>query len=111
MDARDEKALLAIFAPDATWTADGGGRVPAAPRPIADADRIVKLVLGLRERFYRNRSTIHLATVNGELGLCVRVDGQLVGVLVVDTDGDRIQSVYAVVNPDKLQDAPAAHYS
>ncbi len=25
VEARDEQALLALFTPDATWTADGGG--------------------------------------------------------------------------------------
>ena len=43
MEARDEQALLALFAPDATWTADGGGKTAAAPRPIVGADRIARL--------------------------------------------------------------------
>ena len=102
VEARNEKALLALFAPDATWTADGGGRTPAAPRPIVGAERIVKLVLGLQAQFYRNKATLHLALVNGETGLCVRVDGRLTGVLAVESDGDRILAVYAVVNPEKL---------
>ena len=29
-EARDEQAVLALFAPDATWTADGGGKTAAA---------------------------------------------------------------------------------
>lgn len=102
VEARDEQALLALFAPDATWTADGGGRVPASPRPILGAARIVNLILGLTKRFYAGRTTIHLLTVNGETGLCHRVDGQLQSVLSVDTDGEQIHSVWVVVNPDKL---------
>lgn len=109
VEARDEKALLALFAPDATWTADGGGRVPASPRPIVGVERIVRLVLGLQRRFYRNTSTFHLATINGETGLCLRTDGQVASVLSVDTDGDRLLAVYAVVNPDKLRGASAPH--
>ncbi len=35
MEARDEQALLELFAPDATWTADGGGKTAAAPRPLS----------------------------------------------------------------------------
>ena len=38
MDARDEEAVLQLFAPDAIWTADGGGKVAASPRPIEGAD-------------------------------------------------------------------------
>ena len=52
MEAGDEQALLALFAPDATWTADGGGKTAAAPRPIVGADRIARLVIGLREKFW-----------------------------------------------------------
>ena len=29
VEARDEQALLALFAPDASWTADSGGKTPA----------------------------------------------------------------------------------
>ena len=47
MEARDNEALLSLFAPDATWTADGGGKTAAAPRPIAGAERIARLVIGL----------------------------------------------------------------
>ena len=56
MEARDEQALLALFAPDATWTADGGGKTAAAPRPIVGADRIARLVIGLREKFWARGS-------------------------------------------------------
>jgi RNA polymerase sigma-70 factor (ECF subfamily) len=53
VEARDEQALLALFAPDASWTADSGGKTPAAPRPILGAERIARLVVGLREKFWR----------------------------------------------------------
>jgi RNA polymerase sigma-70 factor (ECF subfamily) len=102
VEARDEKSLLALFAPDASWTADGGGRTPASPRPIIGAERIVRLVLGLQARLYRDQASFHLALVNGETGLCVRVNGRVTGVLAVESDGERIQEVFVVVNPDKL---------
>ena len=102
LDARDEGTLLTLFAPDATWTADGGGKVSASPHPIAGADRIVKLVLGLREKFWAANRVIELGQVNGESALCVRDGDRLVATLSIDTDGDRILAVYAVVNPDKL---------
>jgi RNA polymerase sigma-70 factor (ECF subfamily) len=106
LEARDERALLALFAPDATWTADGGGRVPAAPRPIAGAERIAKLVLGLYERLSRDGATLQIAPVNGEAGLHVRLGGRVTGVMGIESDGTRIAAVYVVVNPDKLG-APA----
>jgi RNA polymerase sigma-70 factor, ECF subfamily len=102
MEARDEQALLALFAPDATWTADGGGKAGAAPVPIAGAERIARLVIGLREKFWAPDRTIEIATVNGETGLCLRDGQRLTATLSIATDGERILAVYAVVNPDKL---------
>jgi RNA polymerase sigma-70 factor, ECF subfamily len=102
MEARDEQALLALFAPDASWTADGGGKAGAAPLPIVGADRIARLVIGLREKFWAPNRTIEVATVNGETGLCLRDGDRLTATMSIATDGDRILAVYAVVNPDKL---------
>jgi len=102
MEARDEPALLALFAPDATWTADGGGKAGAAAVPIVGADNIARLVLGLREKFWAVDRMIEVATVNGETGLCIRDGHRLTATMSIATDGERILAVYAVVNPDKL---------
>jgi RNA polymerase sigma-70 factor (ECF subfamily) len=102
MEARDEQAILALFAPDATWTADGGGKTAAASRPIIGADRIARLVVGLREKFWAADRALEVATVNGETGLCIRDGDRLTATMSIVTDGERIFAVYAVVNPDKL---------
>jgi RNA polymerase sigma-70 factor, ECF subfamily len=102
VEARDEPALLALFAPDATWTADGGGKAAAARTPVAGADRIARLMLSVGDRLFAAGRTIELATVNGETGLCLYDDSRLTATLSVATDGDRILAVYAVLNPEKL---------
>jgi RNA polymerase sigma-70 factor (ECF subfamily) len=102
-EARDEQALLELFAPDATWTADGGGKSAAAPLPIVGNDRIARLVIGLREKFWAPDRTLEVATVNGEPGLRIRDGNRLTATMSIATDGDRIFAVYAVVNPDKLR--------
>ncbi|HEY8370991.1 MAG TPA: RNA polymerase sigma-70 factor [Thermodesulfobacteriota bacterium] len=102
LETRDERALLGLFAPDATWTADGGGRVPAGRRVIVGAERITKLLLGLGKSFYRGDVTRELVTINGEAGLLVRVDGRIRSTISIATDGERILAGYTVVNPDKL---------
>jgi RNA polymerase sigma-70 factor, ECF subfamily len=106
LNARDQQTLLTLFAPDATWTSDGGGRAAAAPRPLVGADQITKTVLGFSERLRREHATFELVEVNGETGLCIRFNGRIAGLLTIESDGERIQSVYAVVNPEKL---PASH--
>ena len=102
VSARDQQTLLALFAPEATWTADGGGRSGAGTRPIVGAEKIVRLVLALGERLKSDRSTIELVEVNGETGLCVRTAGVITAVISILSDGERIHEVFAVVNPDKL---------
>jgi RNA polymerase sigma-70 factor (ECF subfamily) len=102
VEARDEQALLALFAPDASWTADSGGKTPAAPRPILGAERIAPLVISLREKFWEAGRHLEIALVNGETGLCLLDGERLVATMSIATDGQHIQAVYAVVNPDKL---------
>ena len=102
LEARDEHALLELFVPDATWTADGGGRAAAAPTPVVGAERITKLVLGLRDKFWAVDRTLEIATINGEAGLRIRDGDRLTATMSIATDGTRILAVYAVVNPDKL---------
>ena len=43
----DVDQLIGMLAPDATWTADGGGKVSAARRPIVGAEKIARAVLGI----------------------------------------------------------------
>jgi RNA polymerase sigma-70 factor (ECF subfamily) len=108
-EARDERALLELFSPDATWTSDGGARVPAARRVILGRERIVRLVLGLETRLYRERrASRHLAAVNGQTGFLTRMEGRLFSATSIATDGERIFAVYTVLNPDKLAWPPSA---
>jgi RNA polymerase sigma-70 factor (ECF subfamily) len=102
LEARDEQALLQLFAPDAIWTADGGGKTAASPRPIEGAERLAKLVVGLREKFWAANRVLEIAMVNGELGLRLRDGDRLTAAMSIETDGERIHAVYAVVNPEKL---------
>ena len=101
-EARDEEALLALFAPDAVWTADSGGKTPAATRPITGAHRIARLVVGLREKFWTHNRTLEIAPINGEAGLCLRDGDRVTATLSFATDGVSIFAVYAVLNPEKL---------
>jgi RNA polymerase sigma-70 factor, ECF subfamily len=102
MTARDEATLLRLFAPDAVWTADGGGVVHASPRPLVGADRLVKLVMGLQRVYERHQLALEPVDVNGEAGLMLRADGQLAAVFAFEAVGGRIAQVHVVLNPAKL---------
>jgi RNA polymerase sigma-70 factor (ECF subfamily) len=102
VNARDQEALLALFAEDATWTADGGGQVVAALRVVRGAERLTRFVLGIARRV-EGKATYHVAPINGEMGLIIRLDGRLHWILSIDTDGTRILAVYNILNPQKLK--------
>jgi RNA polymerase sigma-70 factor, ECF subfamily len=102
VNARDQDALLALFAEDATWTSDGGGQVVAARRVVRGGAHQTRFLLGIARR-YQGRATYQVAPINGEAGLIIRLDGRLDSILSIDTDGMRILAVYNILNPQKLQ--------
>ncbi len=103
LEARDEQALLALFAPDATWTADGGGKTPASPVPIVGNERIARVAITLRDKFWGPNRKFVVTTVNNETALCLRDGDRLAATMSIATDGTQILALYAVVNPDKLR--------
>lgn len=101
----NREQLFALFAPDATWTADGGGKTKAISKSVQGAARLAKLVSGfgrLLARDYAGRVTYRLVPINGELGVLGCIDGQPAMALSFETDGVHILAAYNVVNPDKL---------
>jgi RNA polymerase sigma-70 factor, ECF subfamily len=103
IDADDEQTLLALFAEDATLTADGGGKTPAARNIVRGAERLTRLFLGVARKL-KGRVTRAFLPINGEPGLVTFVDGRPVSALSFVTDGVRIYALYNVLNPDKLPD-------
>jgi RNA polymerase sigma-70 factor, ECF subfamily len=99
--ARDREAMVKLLAEDATLTADGGGKTKAALKSIRGADPIARFLLGVLEP-YRSGIDFRPVAVNGEPGLAVLVQGRLVAIWSIRTDGVRILDAYAVLNPDKL---------
>jgi RNA polymerase sigma-70 factor, ECF subfamily len=102
LQAGDRETLLGLFAGDATWTSDGGGKVFAARRSLRGRDLIVRAVLGFR-RHWPLGLEVRQVLVNGEPGLALVSGGQVGSVLSIRTDGERILDVFGVLNPDKLR--------
>jgi RNA polymerase sigma-70 factor (ECF subfamily) len=97
----DIEGLKNVLAADAIAWSDGGGKVGAARKPIHGAARIAKFyaVLG-RNAPTGTRSRIVL--LNGWPALAIFTGDALRVVLDLETDGERIHAVRAIVNPDKL---------
>ncbi len=101
-EAKDIEALISLLDPDATVTADGGGRVSAALRPIEGGEQIAHYVVDIAGRAPSNLAILE-RTVNGQPGLVAQLDGVTVTVFAFDVAGDRIKHIWAIRNPDKLR--------
>jgi RNA polymerase sigma factor (sigma-70 family) len=97
----DINALIGLLDPTATMTADGGGLVNAALRPVEGGEQIARYVADLASR--APRLAFLERTVNGQPGLVAQQDGVTVTVFAFDVAGDRIKHIWAVRNPDKLR--------
>ena len=101
LQADDKEGLLAVLAPDATWTSDGGGKSNAARRIIEGADRVARLLIAIETK-YDHPFTYRLSHMNGEPAVVQYYGGKVFGVTFIDVEGDRIRGLYRVMNPDKL---------
>jgi RNA polymerase sigma-70 factor, ECF subfamily len=100
--AQDKDTLLKIFAEEATWTSDGGGKAKAALKVIHGAEQIARFAAGVY-RQAGDRLEFRLVSVNGEPGLAALVGGKLLSIISIRTDGQHILDVYVVLNPEKLR--------
>ena len=106
LNTGDTPGLLNVLADEVTFVSDGGGKVPAAMRPLsgraAVAKFFTKLVrLGAEQGHYR----VVLAEVNGAPGFFIQDEaaGRIDSVFTFDISGDQIRAIHAIRNPDKLR--------
>jgi len=99
--ADDKDAMLALFAPDATFTGDGGGKVGSVRKVVEGPDRITRLFLGLEHK-YPGVVAHEIIELNGQPAIGSYHDGVITYVTLFETDGNHILAVYRVLNPDKL---------
>jgi RNA polymerase sigma-70 factor (ECF subfamily) len=97
----DVEALMAMLAPDATWMADGGGKVSAARRPVVGAERVARAIAGLVRRI-QTELRLEMVNCNSAPAVLLYFRGQLEGVITVEIADDKITTFYVMRNPDKL---------
>ncbi|MFC5952200.1 RNA polymerase sigma factor SigJ [Pseudonocardia lutea] len=107
----DREALLEVLHPDVVLTSDGGGAVRTALRPVAGADKLIRLLTGLLRQYGAALDPAGWVPVrvNGEPGFATP---DLPGVppsataltVVLDEAGEpRIAAARQVMNPAKLR--------
>jgi len=99
----DVQTVMSMLAPDVVWTADSGGKVSAARRPVIGAEKVARAVVGLVGR------AIQLPDVRVEAVICNAAPAllfyqgdRLEGVFTVEIVDGKISNFYAIRNPDKL---------
>ena len=94
-------ALISMLAPDVVWTADSDGKVSAARKPVAGADRVGRLILGLL-RAAGDQGRIEPAFYNGAPALVLYLGDSMEGIISVELTDGKISHFYAMRNPEKL---------
>lgn len=104
----DIEGLKQVLAADAVFYSDGGGKVPAALKPILGAERIARFLTGLvrkpkiARRLVSGPLSLKLAPVNGMPGVLLYMGGRLAQTYALELRDGRIQTVYVTRNPEKL---------
>lgn len=94
-------AIVQLLDANAQLVSDGGGKVNATIRPLLGAERIARLFWAIA-RNPRAASEWRLGHVNGEPALLRVREGHLHSVTTITIEGDRINGIFTVLNPDKL---------
>ena len=98
----DMKALGAMLAADVSVHADGGGKRPAATKPVLGFDAVMKLFERLATLLGETK-LVRAGFVNGLPGfITLEADGELQTTALEIEDG-KIAAIYVVRNPEKLK--------
>jgi RNA polymerase sigma-70 factor (ECF subfamily) len=102
LNSGDLQGLMDVLAPDVVSVADGGGKVRgAARRPVVGGEKLARYLIGGMAKV--EGALVAAPTwVNGQPGIRMELDGQLVGVVSLVVEQGRITQVYSIANPDKL---------
>jgi RNA polymerase sigma-70 factor (ECF subfamily) len=98
----DIDALRELLAADVQMTGDGGGKAPQW-KHVAGAVNVTRVLGAMLPPFARIGTVIEPRQVNGQPGAIMRDrDGKVFCTLTLDILDGRIQTIRAVLNPDKL---------
>ena len=100
----DVDGLMALLAPDATWTADSGGKASAARRPVVGARKVAAILSALFRVAAERMPNVRFETAvyNSSPAMVVYNGDELEGVFLIEIVDGKISNFYAMRNPDKL---------
>ena len=100
----DMQGLLNLLADDIVFAGDSNGKAQIGTKPVHGPDKVARGMLdGLRRMPFLNLQ-LRFEEVNGQSAVVGYLDdGRPYVVVLLDIEGERVRSVYVVLNPDKLR--------
>ncbi|MDG9726194.1 MULTISPECIES: RNA polymerase sigma-70 factor [unclassified Streptomyces] len=98
----DLEGLMALLAPDVRLVGDSGGKSKAPLRVLETSDKVARFLQGAARKGIADAS-FRFLELNGGPALLVLSGNEPDSVFQLDVVDGRIESVYIIRNPDKLQ--------
>ncbi len=99
----DTAGLISMLSSDVMMYGDGGGHIPSRSRPTVTPARVAALLTDLSIQSNKDGLTLTLMEVNAQPGAVITTEtGAIHAVMSLDIIDDQVQSIRAVLNPDKL---------
>jgi RNA polymerase sigma-70 factor (ECF subfamily) len=99
----DIDGLRELLAADVQLVGDGGGKAPVFARSVIGADNVARVLATNFPLLARIDARVEPRELNGQPGAIVRDrDDKVVGTMMLEVLGGRIQTIRSVANPDKL---------
>ncbi|MGH3715148.1 MAG: RNA polymerase sigma-70 factor [Micromonosporaceae bacterium] len=99
----DVQGLRELLAADVQMIGDGGGKAPAFARGVAGAENVARVFASVAPWIAQIGVALEPHEVNGQPGAIFRDrDDKVIGTVTLDVLDGQIQTIRAVVNPDKL---------
>lgn len=100
----DMDRLRSLLAEDVTACTDGGGKVPASPRPLIGVAEVMARHVQLAHEFSQSPSLlVRYAVIDGLPGFVTVEGGGIVQTTALQVEQGKIAAIYITRNPDKLR--------
>lgn len=110
----DLETVVSLLHPDVTFIGDSNGKAPTAIHVIRGADKVVRFIQGLAQRYGPAMYSVHqFGLINGELGMytpgCPGSDGyreMLPRITAITVRDGKVCALWDIANPDKFTGSP-----
>jgi RNA polymerase sigma-70 factor (ECF subfamily) len=97
----DTAGLVSLLDENVVLHGDGGGKALALKKPVVGSMAVAQFLIAVTQTLPSDASA-DVIELNGAPGLVLKAVGRPVVAILIETDGERIHSIYAISNPDKL---------